>query len=1014
MASTNDNEAAYQLLGWSTNNSMNSNSTNIENTEVWKSLHSSIRTQPDGTTKFQNAMKLLSTEGITFQSNNVSGQEEGSGNRDALSIIKSYFRLIKCSLESPTQMQARSTNAESKSNDSDQWSKLASELLKRMTESLKVAIQHELSPSSTSTNIITSTAATNNSTSLPPQSSNNNSQQLLSQTIQYYLTQIQTTVHPHISKHIRLLGPTYRSLNELSDLYIQTLTQEKCNLDRCVDVILSTVGYKGLLVTSIGNNKDGSSVQTDLHQLNKTWKQTNTLLYSASFSLLGLLDNIVNVIQSSLFTFINESTNRNKKSLSGGGGGSAMKKNTMSPDKQVKIVIFILARITSLILLDMRYDESFHMNDMNKASIAGGAKGGRELQEVGEESGKSRKALFTAFIQRLVRVYHLSLMAKHQQEQQSSLQHKQQQGGDKKPLLLLLDSISSLHPKVEQYLSKILLLDTNLSDSSNKNIGGGSVVCLGLDCFVNLPSSSSCTSSSNEDCDVMEDTALAKLLLMKYVLKKLVAIQGDNSELSLLLPNPHSLIDYYQSLLFVDVPKCHHFFDRGSLDGGSASSSGGKDLSSHRTREILSDLVCLLEQASHMLCRRSGGMKKGSSGDDWQSIITQQHHLLIRWLAAPAASTQLDKTSTLSAVSSKNHPMANELLLHILHRRVLSSCSANDTYSRQDATHLITLLTQLLFHQRTETFHRQNIATLLVRLLSVPKRTKKQTDATSLTINSLWSTMKKANVIGSSNNDTQRKRKRSKVLAARSLSSTLTPDNVNTICTVLESLARSTVLSRTSIPSEVSLEIKQLWEEDILSSTTKNGKRFFSRSEDIDRAMFIISLSTGAIRVSQNLDNFFSAFGCNAGGASTTTTDDKVISILDFIELQFGGGGKKSSVTASASGHNATRKVMMKANCIRLVSALSKCIANDLSESQFNRMGSILKNATVSASSTSNESVQTLGLRYSAVSAASKMSSIVRSDFDEGSLKVCICTSLFILTHCHICDALPQLPPLIS
>ena len=77
-------------------------------------------------------------------------------------------------------------------------------------------------------------------------------------------------------------------------------------------------------------------------------------------------------------------------------------------------------------------------------------------------------------------------------------------------------------------------------------------------------------------------------------------------------------------------------------------------------------------------------------------------------------------------------------------------------------------------------------------------------------------------------------------------------------------------------------------------------------------------------------------------------------------------------------------------------------------------MGSILKNATVSASSTTNESVRTLGLRYSAVSAASKMSSIVRSDFDEGSLKVCICTSLFILTHCHICDALTQLPPLIS
>ena len=162
--SANDDDAAYQLLGWSsssTDKNNNDNNSSDNDDEEWSKLHSSIRSTEDGVTKFRHAMHLLAgddgriifadQDDVVAPNNNQQPTNNNSNgslqlHKDPMTIIKSYFRLIKCSLELPNNSTA-STSLVSE----DEWVKLASELFKRMTESLKNAMmqhQHELNPSS--------------------------------------------------------------------------------------------------------------------------------------------------------------------------------------------------------------------------------------------------------------------------------------------------------------------------------------------------------------------------------------------------------------------------------------------------------------------------------------------------------------------------------------------------------------------------------------------------------------------------------------------------------------------------------------------------------------------------------------------------------------------------------------------------------------------------------------------------------------------------------------------------
>ena len=70
---------------------------------------------------------------------------------------------------------------------------------------------------------------------------------------------------------------------------------------------------------------------------------------------------------------------------------------------------------------------------------------------------------------------------------------------------------------------------------------------------------------------------------------------------------------------------------------------------------------------------------------------------------------------------------------------------SNSLTSREDASHLISLLSELLFHRQTEVSHRRNIATLLIRLLPASSdgaHANKRTDARRMTRESLWACLK--------------------------------------------------------------------------------------------------------------------------------------------------------------------------------------------------------------------------------------------------------------------------------
>ena len=90
----NDKDAAYQLLGWSSNNNATSSSSTNQTTNANEST-------------FRSAMHILLSSGegqITFHTTsnaNNNNENDNSNNnlrRDPMSITKGYFRLITCSL----------------------------------------------------------------------------------------------------------------------------------------------------------------------------------------------------------------------------------------------------------------------------------------------------------------------------------------------------------------------------------------------------------------------------------------------------------------------------------------------------------------------------------------------------------------------------------------------------------------------------------------------------------------------------------------------------------------------------------------------------------------------------------------------------------------------------------------------------------------------------------------------------------------------------------------------------
>ena len=882
-----------------------------------------------------------SASGVVGNDNDANADANADGDKYKLPlpIVKAYFRLIKCALEPATIIDVSRRSTTTSSLTEDEWARLASDLLKKVGDLLKVAIQtcavqhhHQLLSSTrngvtnSSSNISSNINNSNDTTSTiggggrmglfigqssTKNNNNNDNDNNATSSILYYLQSILQTIHPHIPSQVRLLGPTYRCFCDVVESFMALLHDEKNCMDKFVTAFAPTVGWHAL-----------SSLSSDVERLACVWKECNSLLNVAGCQLLELADGALDTLRDLL--------------LLGGGGENTTTTTTtttlttmtmpMPPVmKQNKIVVFIFARVTSLMLMAMRYrDGSVAKNHQAiLVGVVGANNDGQQQQSSStDEYYGGRKKVMTAFLQRLVRVCSLSLLAKAALE-------KEGDAAANRNRVALLEMIIGLRSKAELYLTKIF------GDFSNAN-----AVTVGLEGFVSL------SSRGVSDAINQNNTSLAKLLLMKYVMEKLLATTDP-----VCTPETNSMIKFYETLLFEDVSKCHHLFQPTS--GVSA-----------QAMEILSDLLGVLENASHLLCH--------SEKVDWQKTLLQQHHLLVRWLAPTSAMTCNSSTHNIS----KNHPLTNEVLLHVLYKRIMSSCAVeNDVYSNQDSTHLISLLSQLLFHQRTEIAHRRNIATLLIRLLSSATETtanaEQQNNAKSLTVQLMWITMKQANVIYS----TQRKRKRSKVGAVSQLH--LLAGDVHVICWVLEALAKSSILTQTNIiDHEVSAEMKVLW-DGILNNNVSNCKS--------NPVVFFLSMSVGALKASTKLEYFYQSFDrCVPKGTKPSAFIDAT---LTFAEGQ---------VAVKSGRHESTRRVILSSLCIHLVGALSGCAGREMSETQFTRMGNILKDA--STTTRTEQSTSSICLQYETVKTVSKMANIIQPNFGDGSVKVRLLSVCLYLT----------------
>ncbi|KAL7555122.1 hypothetical protein ACHAWF_018787 [Thalassiosira exigua] len=592
-----------------------------------------------------------------------------------------------------------------------------------------------------------------------------------------------------------------------------------------------------------------------------------------------------------------------RKAMSGGGDGGGDGRTSPSPQNVVKILVFAFARMSSLSEMRMRFRRAFPDD---------GATGS---EEGAVPSPPSSGEVLPDFLRRLVETCALALDARAALEREANRAEEPEGQGRGK----LLAAVAGLRTKAEQYMAKVLADPTD--EVAANAVLEGFVAC-----------------APTNAAEVAPSVALARLILTKLALNRILAA-GPAARLE-----PRSTLRFVEAMLFEDVPACYQSFNTTS---GCALRT--------QALEVVSEVACVLERASHVLCLASEprGRGRGEGRGHWRADLVRQHHLLLRWLAPTLASLDRDPSKAASLL----HPMTNELLLLMLYKRIVLSCAADDRRSRYDAAHLLSMLSQLMLHPQTGTAHRGSVATVLVRLLSSSSKcsAEGQDEARLLTIRTLWSGVKRSNIL---DGRAGRKRKRSE---GEPPSMVLSPDNASAVCLVLEALAKASSLAyRVDIPDEVSTQIKKLWGS--ILNRSADGR-------DAVRTTFLLALLAGAIRGTSNLLDFPSSL------------EDKTAVIESTIAFV-----KQRLETKNKERKRSARTLAMLSACIGLVHALSDRAGSDLSEAHVIQMAKVLKEAGVIASSVT--SVHTIRLHYDVFSTASRLGSVIRPEFGEESLQL--------------------------
>lgn len=507
----------------------------------------------------------------------------------------------------------------------------------------------------------------------------------------------------------------------------------------------------------------------------------------------------------------------------------------------------------------------------------------------------------------LIRIRSISVIA-HGCLKDSSTQSQLDDGRIK-----LFEMLVGLGQKVDMYVAKLLCLDAGSS-------GRGDSTRMGLDCLANLPADEF-NITLNVSRDVQLTTSeniipLGRLFVVKHVLGKLKPASSFASA---------SLIRLCQFTVFQDMPRLFHIFQIRSPHGIELPVWSSK---------LICDLVDSVSDCTRALFL-------DEVGNSLNAMI-RQHQLLLRWLAGSA---------------NLNHPFTNEIVMGIILRRIATG--------NKDRTYLLSLMARLLFHPRTEAAHRDQIATVLSRLLR-PSEVKSSLDddisSTKIaTIQVMWRELKKSTLFNShsKNNSSKRKRK------ANFDHSPVVEEFV--VYEMLELLAEASSLSRVAIDGAVESEIKQLW-GIILAGSGRNSKDKVEGKHCAGMSLF-----AGLMR-------------CQPSIASIQFMIHSEIVIQSVCPSSFIDGSLALVNSIFSSRRNRSRTSHLYAVCLQFIDSLVSFLGSEFSESHITFLGCSLKSISSEKSPTSASTKARL--QHLAAYICCRSGAVVKPSFSSESVKV--------------------------
>lgn len=291
-----------------------------------------------------------------------------------------------------------------------------------------------------------------------------------------YFQLIITDIHPHLNRkgYLKLLGPTYRLFSEVAVAFVNLLEREMEKIERLVKSFLPSAGWGAL-----------SRLQKGLESLLQTRNKCFVLFEQAGEHVLGFLSASLDRIQRALDCTENVDT-------------SALEKQSS------KIVVFLFARLATLILLTFRRRETLSSNRVTPVI----------------EERKEAKRLTKGFVESTINLVTLSLEA--QSQWNSDVKDERRR--------CFLQMVIGLQSKAEQYLIRIA------TDFDSKKQSAAPLL---LESLIQIEQGGQCKN-------------MARLLLCVTVTKNLLGVDRINLNACL-----EAMTRLFRSITFDIMPSCY-------------------------------------------------------------------------------------------------------------------------------------------------------------------------------------------------------------------------------------------------------------------------------------------------------------------------------------------------------------------------------------------------------------------------------------------------------------------------